>query len=86
VSDPDEFDVLLKQRFVREHRHVAADPFVATTMQRIRTGRRRMARVRTALHAAALESSLNWAAGLSVAWVLGALAVAAVLISRVRSR
>lgn len=35
---------------------------------------------------AALESSLSWTAELPGAWVLGVLAAAAVLVSRVRSR
>lgn len=107
MSNPDDFDVLLKQHFDREHQHVPADPFVAATMQRIRSERRQMTGVRSALGAAALvaaviaspwliagaahlnaalESSLSWAAGLPGAWVLGALAVAAVFLSRVRSR
>lgn len=35
---------------------------------------------------AALESSLAWTAGLPGAWVLGVLAAAALLVSRLRSR
>jgi hypothetical protein len=35
---------------------------------------------------AALEATLSWTSGLPGAWVVAALAVAAVLVSRVRSR
>ena len=107
MSNADDFDALLKQRFDLEHQHVAADPFVATTMRCVRSDRRQMAAVRNALRIAALvaaviaspwlisgathlnaalESSLNWTAGLPGASVLAAFAVAAVLVSRVRSR
>ena len=107
MSEPDDFDALLKQRFDREHQQVPPDAFIATTMRRIGSERRQIAGLRTALQAAALvlaviaspwlitgaarlnaalESSLNWTAGLPGAWVLAALAVAGVLFSRLRSR
>jgi hypothetical protein len=107
MSEPDDFDALLKQRFDREHQQIPADPFVATTLQRIRTDYRQKEGVRIALRAAAvlaaivaspwlidgatrlnaaLEAALSWTSGLPGAWVVAALAVAAVLVSRVRSR
>ena len=58
MSDPDDFDSLLKQRFEREHQHVPADPFVAATIQRIRIERRQAAGWRTALYAAALVAAV----------------------------
>jgi hypothetical protein len=107
MSESDDFDALLKQRFDREHQQVPADPFVAATLRRIRTDHRQKEGVRIALRAAAvlaaivaspwlitgatrlnaaLEATLSWTAALPGAWVVAALAVAAVLVSRVRSR
>jgi hypothetical protein len=107
MSDPDDFDALLKQRFDSEHQHVPAEPFVAAAMRRLSAERRYRAGVGTALRAAALvaailaspwlidgarrlnaalESSLSWTAGLAGEWVLGALAVGALLALRARGR
>jgi hypothetical protein len=54
MNEPDDFDALLQERFDREHRHVAADPFIPATARRIRTVRRRIVGLRTALQAMAL--------------------------------
>ena len=107
MSDPDDIDALLAERFRREHQCIPADPFVTAAMHRIRFEQRVAARIRTVLRVAvllaaviaspwliqgatrlnaALASSLAWTAGLSGAWLLGALAIAAVLLSRLRSR
>ena len=107
MSDQDEFDARLAARFEQEHRHVPADSFVATTMRKVRAGRRRRDVMRVGLRVAALvaavaaspwliegvarmnaalESSLTWTMGQPGAWVLGALAVLAVLATRMRSR
>jgi len=58
MSDPEDFDALLKQRFEREHQHVPADPFVGAAMRRIRSERRQMVGVRTALGAAVLVAAI----------------------------
>jgi hypothetical protein len=42
------------RRFDRKHQHVPDDPFVASTMRRMRTERRQMAGVRNALRVVAL--------------------------------
>ena len=107
MSDPDDFDALLAERFRREHQHIPDEPFVAAAVHRIRFEQRVAARIRTALRIAvllaaiiaspwliegatrlnaALASSLAWTAALPGAWMLGGLAIAAVLIARVRSR
>ena len=107
MSDQDGFDARLAAHFEQEHRHVPADDFVATTMRKVRAGRRRREVIHAGLGAAALvaavvaspwliagvahlnaalESSLSWAMGQPVAWVLGALAALVVLAMRVRSR
>jgi hypothetical protein len=107
MSDQDGFDARLAAHFEREHRHVSADAFVATTMQEIRAARRRREFVHVGLRAAALvaavvaspwliagvervnemfASSLTWAMGELGAWVLGAVALLAVLATRLRSR
>jgi hypothetical protein len=106
MSDPDDFDVLLKEQFDREHQHVPAEPFIAATTRRMRVESRYADGIRTATWVAALvaavlaspwliagatrlnavlASSLSWAADLPGMWLLGVLAVAAVLWSRVRS-
>ena len=41
MSEQDGFDARLAAHFEREHRHVPADSFVATTMQKVRVERRR---------------------------------------------
>ena len=107
MSDPADFDALLKARFDREHQHVPADPFIAHTTRRLRAERQFQAGLRIAVYVAALVavilaspwliagaarlnavlgSSLAWAAGLPGAWALGMLAVAVLVVSRVRSR
>jgi hypothetical protein len=107
MSNQDEFAARLAAHFEQEHRHVPADSFVATTMRKVRAGRRRKEVTRVGLRVAALvaavmaspwliaggarlnaalESSLTWAMGQPVAWVLGALAVLVLLAMRVRSR
>jgi hypothetical protein len=105
MSDQDGFDARLAARFEQEHRYVSADAFVAATMQKVRSGRRRREVMRTGLRVAALvaavalspwliagvtrlnaalNSSLSGSAGLSGAWVLGALAIVVVVAARVR--
>jgi TRAP-type C4-dicarboxylate transport system permease small subunit len=107
MSEPDDFDALLAERFRREHQYIAEEPFVAAALQRIRFEQRLAARIRTVLRVAvllaaviaspwliegatrlnaAVASSLSWTTGIPGAWLLGAAAIAAVLISRVRSR
>lgn len=54
MNEPDDLDALLKARFDSEHRLVPEEPFVASTMQRIRAGQQQMAYARTALRIAAL--------------------------------
>src|SRR5688572_8728803 len=54
MSDPDGFDARLAAHFEQEHRHVPADPFVATTMRKVRAGRRREEVLRTGLRVAVL--------------------------------
>lgn len=84
MSEPDEFDALLKQRFDREHQHIPAEPFIAATALRIRTARRRLLGVRAALQAMAPVTAviaspwliagatrLNAALESSLAWVPG---------------
>jgi hypothetical protein len=84
MSDSDDFDSLLKQRFDREHQHVPADAFVEATLQRIRIERRRAVGIRTAVRAAALVAAviaspwlitaatrLNSALESSLAWTAG---------------
>jgi hypothetical protein len=84
MNDQDGFDTRLAERFEREHRQVSADPFVATTMRKVRAGRRRMEFVRIGLRAAGLVAiiaaspwliggveRLNAALGASVSRSLG---------------
>lgn len=84
MSEPDDFDALLKARFEREHQHVPVGPFVAATMRRIRIESRITAGVRTVVQAAVLvalilaspwliagAARLNAALGSSLAWVTG---------------
>jgi hypothetical protein len=107
MSDQDGFDARLAARFEQGHRHVPADPFVVTAMQKVRAARRRREIVRagmlvaalaTAMAAspwliagvrrlnAALELSLTWSAGLTGAWVVVALIVVVVMVTRVRGQ
>jgi len=107
MSDQYGFDARLAAHFEREHRHVPGDVFVAATMEKVRTARRRREFMRVGWRVAALgaaavaspwlisgveylnaavESSLKWTEGQSGAWILGGLAVAAVLAMRLRSR
>lgn len=84
MSDPDDFEALLRERFAGEHRQVAADPFVAATLRKIRTERRYRAGLRTALYGAGLvaavlaspwliagASRLNAALEFSLSWAAG---------------
>jgi hypothetical protein len=107
MSEQDGFDAQLAAHFEREHRHVPGDAFVAATMEKVRTGRRRREFMRVGWRIAALgaaavaspwliagvehlnaavEFSLKWTEGQPGAWVLGGLAVVAVLAMRLRSR
>jgi hypothetical protein len=54
MSDQDEFDARLAAHFEQEHRHVPADSFVATTMRKVRAGRRRKEVMGVGLQVAAL--------------------------------
>lgn len=105
MSDQDGFDARLAAHFEQGRQRVPADSFVATTMRKVRAGRRRKEFLRVGLLAAALvmaviaspwliagaarlnevlESLLAWRQyGM---WVVGAVAVLAVLATRVRSR
>jgi hypothetical protein len=56
MSDQDGFDARLAAHFEREHRHVPDDGFVAATMQKVRTGRRRRGIMRISLRAVALAA------------------------------
>jgi hypothetical protein len=84
MSDQDEFDARLAAHFEQEHRHVPADSFVATTMRKVRAGRRRREVVHTGLRAAALVAAavaspwliagvvrLNAALEFSLNWAMG---------------
>jgi len=54
MSDPDSFDARLAAHFEQERASVPPDPFVGTTMRRVRAARRREAVTRVGLRAAAL--------------------------------
>ena len=84
MSDQDEFDARLAAHFEQEHRHVPADAFVATTMRKIRAGRRRREVMRVGLRVAALVAAvaaspwliagvarLNAALESSLTWTMG---------------
>lgn len=84
MSDQDGFDARLAARFEQEHRHVPADAFVATTMQKVRAARRRKEVMRIGWRAAALVAAiagspwliaggarLNAALQSSLTWTLG---------------
>jgi hypothetical protein len=84
MNEPDDFDVLLKAQFDREHRHLPAEPFIAATTRRMRAESRYAAGVRTALRVAALVAAvlaspwliagaarLNAALESSFAWTAG---------------
>jgi len=58
MSDQDEFDARLAAQFEQEHRHVPADSFVATTMRKVRAGRRRKDVMRVGLRVAALVAAV----------------------------
>jgi TRAP-type C4-dicarboxylate transport system permease small subunit len=49
MSDPEEFDPALAALFSREHQHFCEQPFVASTMHRIRFQRRLATRIQTLL-------------------------------------
>ncbi len=84
MSEPDDFDVLLKERFDREHQHVPAEPFIAATTRRMRAESRLAGGVRTGMRVAALvvavlaspwliagAARLNAALESSFAWTAG---------------
>jgi hypothetical protein len=84
MSDQDGFDVRLAARFEQEHRHVSADAFVASTMRKVRAGRRRREVIHTGVRAAALVAVvlaspwliagvayLNAALESSLSWTMG---------------
>ena len=84
MSDQDGFDARLAAHFEQEHRHVPADSFVATTMRKVRAGRRRREVMRAGLRVAALVAAvmaspwliagvarLNAALESSLAWAMG---------------
>ena len=58
MSDQDGFDALLAARFEQEHRHASADDFVASTMRKVRAGRRRREFIHAGLGAAALVAAV----------------------------
>jgi hypothetical protein len=58
MSEPEGFDVLLKERFDREHQHVPAEPFIAATTRRMRAESRYAVGVRTAMRVAALVAAV----------------------------
>jgi hypothetical protein len=84
MSDQDGFDERLAARFEREHRHVADDAFVASTMRNIRAGRRQQRVLRIGARVAVLAvivaaspwliasvDRLNAAVGSSLSWAEG---------------
>jgi len=84
MSDQDGFDARLAAHFEQEHRHVPADSFVATTMRKVRAGRRRREVMHAGLRAAALVAAvmaspwliaggarLNAALDSSLTWAMG---------------
>jgi hypothetical protein len=84
MSDQDDFDARLAAHFEQEHRHVAADAFVVTTMRKVRAGRRRAEVVRVGSRVAALVAMivaspwliagvarLNAALEFSLSWTTG---------------
>lgn len=58
MSNPEEFDSALAALFGREHQHVPEQPFVASTMHRIRFQRRLADRIRTLLRILALLAAV----------------------------
>jgi len=52
MSDQDGFDARLAAHFEQAHRQVPADEFVATTMRKVRAGRRRREFIRVGLRLA----------------------------------
>jgi hypothetical protein len=84
MSDQDGFDARLAARFEREHLHASADDFVATTMRKVRAGRRRREVIHAGLGVAALVAAvvaspwliagsahLNAALESSLSWAMG---------------
>ena len=84
MNEADGFDVLLKERFEREHQHVPAEPFIAATTRRMRAESRLAMGVRTGMRIAALvavvlaspwliaaAARLNAALESSFAWTAG---------------
>ncbi len=58
MSEPEGFDVLLKERFDREHQQVPAQPFIAATTRRMRAESRYAVGVRTVIRVAALVAAV----------------------------
>jgi hypothetical protein len=84
MSDQDSFDARLAARFEQERASVPPDPFVGTTMQKVRAGRRREAVTRVGLRVAAViavvaaspwliagVAGLNASLESSLAWATG---------------
>jgi hypothetical protein len=58
MSDRDGFDARLSAHFEQEHRHVSADAFIASTMQKVRAQRRRREFMRVGWRVAALGAAV----------------------------
>jgi hypothetical protein len=58
MSDQEGFDARLADHFAKEHGHVPADSFVATTMRKVRAGRQRREVRRAGLRAVALVATV----------------------------
>ena len=84
MSDQDEFDARLAAHFEQERASVPADSFVATTMRKVRAGRRRRGVMHAGLRVAALVAvvmaspwliagvaRLNEALDSSLTWAMG---------------
>lgn len=107
MSDENHHDDNLAAHFAHEHRHIAADDFVAATMRKVRAARRSDEFLRVGVRLgvlsgaviaspwliagvarlnSGLESFSTRALGVPGTWVLGAIAILALLALRVRSR
>jgi hypothetical protein len=58
MSDHEGFDVQLAAHFEQPHRQVPADDFVATTMRKVRAGRRRREFIHVGLRLAVLVAAV----------------------------
>lgn len=54
MNDQNHFDEQLAAHFEQEHSHLAGDPFVATTMHKVRAGHRRAQALHLGVRVAAL--------------------------------